>query len=309
MGQGPRTVSPGEMLHGAGPGPCSPLRSPVMERLPGSPSQRPHWQRGMFALKTKDQPYGKGHAPSPESRDPVSALRGRLDPKLQLSGTGSPGPRPPTQQASGSQALRAGMQEMAGSSLRPRGTSKAITERPQVVSGPWAAPSAKPLVPHSLPRSPRRWRGQCKGSGGPTQPGPECPRVPRCHTAIRGPASISQRYPPPFLPTPRPQRLARKEPKKGTPLEAARGPIQPSDPRSGEPGRPRGRHEYHCAKIPTSTKQRSQASNSERGVDAPEPGGSLCPWVGLSTGVAADTFCPVPWGGGLKHLIVYLTSN
>ena len=94
MGQGPRTVSPGEMLHGAGPGPCSPLRSPVMQRLPGSPSQRPHWQRGMFILKTKDQPYGKEHSPSLESRDPVSVLRSWLDPKLQLS-PGPPAPRPP----------------------------------------------------------------------------------------------------------------------------------------------------------------------------------------------------------------------
>ena len=49
------------------------------------------------------------------------------------------------------------LQEMAGSSLRPRGTFVAITE-PWIVSGPWAAPSAKPLVPHSHPRSPRRWR-------------------------------------------------------------------------------------------------------------------------------------------------------
>lgn len=73
------------------PGPCSLLWSPVMEGLHGSPSQRPHWQRGTFALKTKDQPYGKGHAPSPESGDPVSVLRGQLDPKLQFSGTGSPG--------------------------------------------------------------------------------------------------------------------------------------------------------------------------------------------------------------------------
>lgn len=46
-------------------------------------------------MKTKDQPYGKGHAPSLESRDPVSVLRSRLDPKLQLSGTGSPGPPAP----------------------------------------------------------------------------------------------------------------------------------------------------------------------------------------------------------------------
>lgn len=141
------------------PGPCSSLQPPVIERLPGSPSQRPHWQRGTFALKTKDQPYGKGHAPCPESGDPVSVLRGRLDPKLQFSGTGSPSPPgPQPSRPLGARRWEPGMQETEGSSLRPRGTFAAITEQPRMVSRPRAAPSAKPLAPHSHPRSPRRWR-------------------------------------------------------------------------------------------------------------------------------------------------------
>lgn len=57
------------------------------------------------------------------------------------------------------------------------------------------------------------------------------------------------------------------------------------------------------------TTNEAQASNSERGVDAREPGagfvpGSASPRVWLQT-----RLCPVPWAGGLKHLIIYLTSN
>ena len=198
---------------------------------------------------------------------------------------------------------------MAGSSLRPRGTSAAVTERPQVVSGPWAAPSAKPLVPHSLPRSPRRWGDSVRGGGvllGLAQSAP-CPQVP--HSG-QGPSQHLPAIPPTCPPHPQASETGQERTQERNPrLEAARGPIQPSDPRSREPGCPSGCREYLCAKIPTSTNQRSQASDSERGVDATEPGGSLCPRVGLSTGVAADTFCPVPWGRGLKHLIMYLTSN
>lgn len=152
------------------------------------------------------------------------------------------------------------------------------------------------LWPHILTPGPQdSGGGQCKGKGGPTQPGPMSPGATQRSGAQ--PASPS---PPPLTIPPHPQASETgQERTQGNPLEAARGPIQPSDPRPGGPGRPRGRREYHCAKNPTSTKRHSSGIKTWRGAWTPgareQP---LSPRGALSRGVAADTFCCVPWAGG-----------
>ena len=147
----------------------------------------------------------------------------------------------------------------------------------------------------------QRWsnqpRGACRASG----------LVPWCPWWVDQEGVRSKQGPggPPeatLWPFPRPHPQASEtgqERTQGNPLEAARGPIQPSDPRPGGPGRPRGRREYHCAKNPTSTKRHSSGIKTWRGAWTPgareQP---LSPRGALSRGVAADTFCCVPWAGG-----------
>lgn len=157
---------------------------------------------------------------------------------------------------------------MAGSSLRPRGTSTAITEWPQVVSGPRAAPSAKPLVPHSLPRPPRRWGGQCKGRGRPTQPGPECPMSPG--TTQRSGAQPASPSHTPHHPSPPPglRDWPGKNPSKEPPL---RQPEAPSSPQTQGPGSVR----VDAVNITVQKSQQAQNNERSSGIELGE--GCGCP--------------------------------
>lgn len=161
MGKGPRTVSPGEMLRGAGP--AWALFIAVVPSDGGTswvPQSAPSLAKGHVRLEDQRPALRQRACSVPRVRGPCERPQGPAGPQAAVQRDWQPRPPwPPTQQASRSQALGAWeiLQEMAGSSLRPRGTFVAITE-PWIVSGPWAAPSAKPLVPHSHPRSPRRWR-------------------------------------------------------------------------------------------------------------------------------------------------------
>lgn len=151
------------------------------------------------------------------------------------------------------------------------------------------------LWPHILTPGPQdSGGGQCKGKGGPTQPGPMSPGA----TQRSGAQPASPSPPPsPSLPTPRPQRLARKEPK-GTP---SRRPEVPSSPQTQGQGGQAVRVDAEnitVQKTQQAQNDTAQASKLGEGRGHQVPGSSLCPRGAPSPGVSLQTRSAVFPGQG-----------
>lgn len=122
-----------------------------------------------------------------------------------------------------------------------------------------------------------------------------CPRVP--HSG-QGPSQHLPALPPsPSLPTPRPQRLARKEPK-GTP---SRRPEVPSSPQTQGQGGQAVRVDAEnitVQKTQQAQNDTAQASKLGEGRGHQVPGSSLCPRGAPSPGVSLQTRSAVFPGQG-----------